>query len=93
MPVEVAYATPDLQVVLSIQVAAGATVRQAIDYSGVLQQFPEIDLTLAKVGIFSRIVALTEQLNPGDRVEIYRPLRLNPNQARLLRAKRAKKPN
>lgn len=89
--VEVAYAIPGFQTIVSTQVATDATVKDAITASGIVHQFPEIDLTSAKVGIFGKIVTLTDGLAPGDRVEIYRPLQLAPNQARLLRAKCAAK--
>lgn len=88
MIVEVAYATPSRQVILSVECVVGTKVKQAIELSGVLARFPEIDLALAKVGIFSKKATLETVLRPGDRVEIYRPLLIDPKQARLLRAKK-----
>lgn len=84
--VEVAYALSELQVVLSIDLGAGSTVKTAIEFSGILEQFPEIDLTRNRVGIFGSVCGLDQQLNPGDRVEIYRPLRQDPKEARRRRA-------
>lgn len=86
--VEVVYATPEAQVLLEIVMAAGATVRDAIVKSGMLEQFPEIDLATAKTGIFGNLVALDTTLKDKDRVEIYRPLLADPKEARRLRAQR-----
>ncbi len=80
--VEVAYAKADRQVVIELNMAEGTTAEQAIQASGILQQFPEIDLTKNKVGIFSKVRTLAQQLKEGDRVEIYRPLMQSPMQAR-----------
>lgn len=89
--VEVAYAKEQEQALISLKVPPETTVETVIQLSGLLQRYPEIDLQKNKIGIFSKFVLLTEKLNQGDRVEIYRPLRIDPNQARLLRAARAKK--
>ncbi len=87
MTVEVAYALPDEQVLLSIQVPAATTVRQAIERSGILQRFPDIDLGGAnKVGVFGKLRGLDEPLRPHDRVEIYRPLQADPKESRRRRA-------
>ncbi|HUX82903.1 MAG TPA: RnfH family protein [Halothiobacillus sp.] len=86
MLVEVAYALPDQQIILPVQVPHDATAEQAITASGVLRRFPEIDLGQQKIGIFSRIVPLTQPLQPRDRVEIYRPLIADPKAARRERA-------
>lgn len=80
--IEVAYATPDRQAIIPLEVPTGSTVEQVITASGILQQFPEIDLGQQKVGIFSQICALEKTLADGDRVEIYRPLKQNPMDAR-----------
>lgn len=85
--VEVAYARPDRQVIIPLrQVPAGLTAAEAIERSGILQQFPEIDLTEQKIGIFSKVCGLDQVLEHGDRVEIYRPLRADPKDARRQRA-------
>jgi putative ubiquitin-RnfH superfamily antitoxin RatB of RatAB toxin-antitoxin module len=81
LKVEVAYATPAQQVIVQLQLAPGATVAQAIDASGLRQQFAEIALHPV-VGIFSRKVPLDYVLNSGDRVEIYRPLLIDPKLSR-----------
>jgi putative ubiquitin-RnfH superfamily antitoxin RatB of RatAB toxin-antitoxin module len=85
--VEVAYATLKLQRIIAIQVDEGCTIKEAIDCSGILKLFPEIDLTKQKVGIFSRQKNLMDLLQPDDRVEIYRPLIMDPKEARKKRAK------
>lgn len=78
MKVGIAYALVKRQVWLTIEVSEGASVQDAIDRSGVLTQFPEIDLAQQKVGIFGKIVSLETKLEEGDRVEIYRPLIADP---------------
>lgn len=87
--VEVAYATADEQVILLLQARAGITVEEAIRRSGIQQRFAEIDLARQKVGIFSRPVELTQRLRHKDRVEIYRPLIIDPMEMRRRRAERA----
>lgn len=89
--IEVAYATPTKQLIIPLQVPVKTTVETAIKLSSILLQFPEINLATVKVGIFSKIVDLNTELNEGDRVEIYRPLTIDPNEARLLRAKKIKR--
>jgi uncharacterized protein len=84
--VEVAYALPERQALVTLVSPVGTTVGEAIEQSGLLPQFPEIDLKLNKVGIFGKIVALTTVLRDGDRVEIYRPLTADPKAIRRLRA-------
>ena len=84
--VEVAFAKPDVQLILSVACASSITVQEAIDRSGILDKFPEIDLTTNQVGIFGKLVTLQTALRPGDRVEIYRPLIADPKEARKRRA-------
>ncbi len=91
LSVEVAYALPDQQTLLSIQVPQGATVQDAIEQSGILSSHPEIDLANNKVGVFGRIAKLDAALREGDRVEIYRPLIADPKEVRRLRAAQGKK--
>lgn len=86
MNVEVAYATPERQLILTVKVAEDCTIEQAIALSGILNYFPEIDLTKNKVGIFSQICPLNKFLQENDRVEIYRDLAFNPMEARRNRA-------
>ena len=85
--IEVAYATANQQTVLRLQIANNSTVEQAIIESGILQQWPEIDLQKNKVGIFGQLCELDKILNAGDRVEIYRPLQKDPMDARRQKAK------
>jgi len=86
IPVEVAFAAPDKQLVLSVEVDEGTTVESAIKQSGMLSRFPEIDLTQHQVGIFSKACKLKQCLKAGDRVEIYRPLIADPKDSRRQRA-------
>lgn len=88
MRIEVAYATPEEQVILLLEAPEVLTVEQAIRASGILERFPEIDLSLNGVGIFGRVCPLESRLMPGDRVEIYRPLLVDPRVARRERARR-----
>jgi hypothetical protein len=80
--VEVAYATPERQALIPVNLTANSTVEQAIEVSGILREFPEIDLSQQKVGIFGVVCSLDKTLNSEDRVEIYRPLLQNPMDAR-----------
>jgi len=88
MDVEVAYARPDEQRILSLAVKHDCTIQQAITQSGILTRYPELDLQRNKVGIFGKQHPLTMRLQPGDRVEIYRPLLADPKEARKKRASR-----
>ena len=84
--VEVAYARLDAQALLSVTGDPGMTVCEAIDLSGILERFPEIDLAINKVGIFGKLTKLDQPLVSGDRVEIYRPLIADPTAQRKKRA-------
>ncbi|QGT77945.1 RnfH family protein [Guyparkeria halophila] len=88
MKVEVAYARPDVQVILEVDVAEAATVEEAIRLSGILERFPEIDLSTQKVGVFAKVAPLSQALREWDRVEIYRPLIADPKAARRQRAQK-----
>ncbi len=88
--VEVVYALPNKQTVLSLKVPADNQVQQVIEQSGILQQYPEIDLGSNMVGIFGRQVKLNQVLRDGDRIEIYRPLLADPKEIRRRRAEQAK---
>jgi len=88
--VEVAYALPEKQALLSLTVAAGTTVVEAARQSGIAEQFEGIDLDNAKLGIFGKVVAPGQVLRDGDRVEIYRPLIADPKEVRKARAARVK---
>ncbi|MBS4050543.1 MAG: RnfH family protein [Methylomonas sp.] len=88
MNVEVAYATPERQAVIAVTLPAGGTAEQAIQASGILSQFTEIDLSAQKIGIFGSVCKPDRILADGDRVEIYRPLQQNPMDARRGRVQR-----
>ena len=88
--VEVAYALLQKQVILGLAVEPDATLEQVIRASGILEQFPEIDLTQNKVGVFGKLGKLTDTLHPGDRIEIYRPLIADPKLVRKQRAAQGK---
>ena len=89
--VEVVYALPERQYVRQVKLAAGSNVEQAILASGLLELRSDIDLASNKVGIYSRPAKLSDELNDGDRVEIYRPLIADPKELRRQRAEKAKK--
>lgn len=88
--VEVAYARPDSQLILALDVAQGTTAEEAVQQSGMLDKFPEIDLAATKVGIFGKLSKLNVELKDGDRVEIYRPLIADPKEVRRRRAAEGK---
>ncbi len=89
--VEVGFAKPDEQVIIPLKVPVGTTTQQAIEESGILKQFPEIDLSQNKRGIFGKPCALNTSLREGDRVEIYRPLIADPKEVRRRRAAQGKR--
>ncbi len=89
--IEVAYARPDEQIVLKLDVAPDTSMQQAIEQSGILERFPEIDPEKLKAGIFGKLKKLTQTLQQGDRVEIYRPLIADPKQVRKERAAAGKR--
>jgi putative ubiquitin-RnfH superfamily antitoxin RatB of RatAB toxin-antitoxin module len=84
--VEVAYALPDHQVIIPLDVPLGSTVEDAVRASGILDTFSEIDLSQNKVGVFGKLTKLDAELRAKDRVEIYRPLIADPKEARKRRA-------
>ncbi len=89
--VEVAYALPDKQMIIPVKVVKGATMLQAVERSAIVEHFPDIDMANLKLGLFGKAVRSTDQeLLPGDRVEIYRPLLIDPKEARKNRAAKAK---
>jgi uncharacterized protein len=89
--VEVSYALPHVQDLLKLSLPAGATVRDAIEASGILAKHPEIDLAGPnKVGVFAKLVRLDTPLRDRDRVEIYRPLIADPKAVRKKRAEEGK---
>ncbi|MCG8434267.1 MAG: RnfH family protein [Gammaproteobacteria bacterium] len=80
--VEVAYARPEKQTIIRLEVPAGTTAMQAIRLSGITQMFPEISLGENKIGIFGKLCTEDRELKALDRVEIYRPLNADPKEVR-----------
>jgi putative ubiquitin-RnfH superfamily antitoxin RatB of RatAB toxin-antitoxin module len=78
MNIGVAYADKFKQIWLKLEVPDDSTVHQAILQSGLLEQFPEIDLDKQKVGIFGKVTKLDAKLEEGSRIEIYRPITADP---------------
>jgi putative ubiquitin-RnfH superfamily antitoxin RatB of RatAB toxin-antitoxin module len=92
LTVEIVYASAQRQRLVTLSVAPGATVAEAIEASGIVREFPEIDLNSNRVGIFGHLVRLEDPIRAGDRVEIYRPLQADPKEAcrqRALKLRRA----
>ena len=85
--IEVGYALLERQFLKSLDVKPGASVSEAITLSGVLVAFPEINLDINPVGVYSKKVTLDSVVKDGDRIEIYRALQVSPKEARRLRAK------
>jgi len=88
--VEVVYALPTKQELLAVKVTPGTTVRQAIEASGILEKYPEIDLARNKLGVFAKLTKPDAVLRDRDRVEIYRPLIADPKEVRKQRAAEGK---
>jgi hypothetical protein len=91
LTVEVCYALAGAQTLITVELPAGATLRQAIDASGILQRFPSIDLNTQKVGVFGKLKPLDTVLADHDRVEIYRPLLVDPKVSRQRRVEKTRK--
>lgn len=89
--IEVAYANSKSQRILKVEVSKGSSVGDAIKQSGILELFPEIDLSKQKVGVFSKARELSDEVHAGERIEIYRPLQIDPKEARRAKAKMQKK--
>ncbi|MEO7320392.1 MAG: RnfH family protein [Nitrosospira sp.] len=85
--VEVIYALSDKQIIRQLSLPVGTTAQQAVEFSGIIGIFPEIDLSKNKLGIFGKLVAARAILRNRDRVEIYRPLIVDPKERRRRRAK------
>jgi putative ubiquitin-RnfH superfamily antitoxin RatB of RatAB toxin-antitoxin module len=91
MNIEIAYALERKQTLLNLQVEEGITLKQAIEISGILDTYPQINLLKDKTGIFGKIAKLDTVLREKDRVEIYRALIADPKQIRKERAAQGKK--
>lgn len=88
--VEVCYALPEKQELVTVTVPEGATLQQALEASGLLAKHPEIDLKKNKFGIYAKLSKLDSLLRDRDRVEIYRPLIADPKEVRKQRAAEGK---
>ena len=84
--VEVAVAWPELQVIVPVSLPAGSTLADAIDISGLRERFPELEVDPERIGVFADRRAPDDRLRDGDRVEIYRPLKVDPKVARRMAA-------
>ena len=91
LAVEVAFATPEHQALIALEVPAGCTVRRAVELSGIAGQFPGVDFAHCPVGLFGHVLSEPEchALEAGDRIELYRPLLADPKEVRRLRAAKA----
>jgi putative ubiquitin-RnfH superfamily antitoxin RatB of RatAB toxin-antitoxin module len=89
--IEVVYAAVDRQVLRSVSVSPGMTVRAAVLASGIASEFPELNLVECPLGIFGKVVADADSrvIQAGERIEIYRPLLADPKEVRRLRAAKA----
>ena len=90
MQIEVVYALPQKQEVAPVKLPPGATVRQAVEASGLLQKYAEINLAKNKLGVFAKLAKPDTVLRDRDRVEIYRPLIADPKEVRKQRAAEGK---
>lgn len=86
--IEVVYALPEEQQLITLDVEQGTTVEQAVKLSGILEKYPEIDLSKNKLGIFGKATKAEQELRDKDRVEIYRPLIADPKESRRKRAEK-----
>ena len=89
--VEIAYARPDEQLILKVNMNAGCRVEDLVKQSGILERFPDIDMAKNRVGIFGKLTTMDAVLRSGDRVEIYRALIADPKEIRRQRAAEGKK--
>jgi putative ubiquitin-RnfH superfamily antitoxin RatB of RatAB toxin-antitoxin module len=87
LPVEVVLATPERQVLLTVNVEEGASVADVVASSGIGSQFPGLAVADMAVGIWGKPVSRDSMVNAGDRVELYRPLEIDPREARRQRAR------
>ncbi|NMH61159.1 RnfH family protein [Alteromonas ponticola] len=88
--VEVAYALPEKQSIVEVSIAQGASIQEVIELSNIQSLYPEIDLETQKIGVWSRVAKLKDEVKDGDRIEIYRPLIADPKEVRKRRAEKAK---
>ena len=86
--IELAYATPERQLILECEVENGSSARDIVRQSSIQQHFPEIDLEQCDIGVWGKKVADDYQPEEGDRIEVYRPLIADPKEVRRQRAER-----
>ncbi|MFL9906257.1 RnfH family protein [Paraburkholderia sp. RL17-337-BIB-A] len=91
LSIEVCYALAGEQTLIAVELPEGATLQQALDASGILQRYPQIDLGTQKVGVFGKLKPLDTVLADHDRVEIYRPLLVDPKLSRQRRVEKTRK--
>jgi uncharacterized protein len=91
LSIEVCYALAGEQTLIAVELPAGATLQQALEASGILQRYPRIDLVTQKVGVFGKLKPLDTVLADHDRVEIYRPLLVDPKLSRQRRVEKTRK--
>lgn len=91
LPIEVVYPLPHEQILFKTAVPSGATLKDGILASGVLEHYPELVLDALEVGVFGKLASLETGLKARDRIEIYRPLLADPKQVRKQRAAEGKK--
>ena len=90
LTVEVVYALPETQTLLSLEVDKGATVKDVILQSSILEEFPDLDIDSLDVGIFGKATKMSQLVRDKDRVEIYRPLIADPKEVRKRKAAEGK---
>ena len=87
--VDVVYALPQQQKIISVKVTSGTTAIEVLKQSNMLMYFPEIDLESVKLGVFSNLVKHDRVMEKGERLEVYRPLIADPKDVRRRRAEKA----
>jgi putative ubiquitin-RnfH superfamily antitoxin RatB of RatAB toxin-antitoxin module len=85
MNIGVCYAEAERQLWVRLEVPDESTIQEAIELSGVLKQYPQIDLTTQKVGVFGKLAKLEAPIKEGDRIEIYRKITVDPKQVQRRR--------
>jgi putative ubiquitin-RnfH superfamily antitoxin RatB of RatAB toxin-antitoxin module len=80
MHIGVSYGDANDQVWMRIEVPEGSTIKQAIELSGLLKRFPDINLEKQKVGVYGKIVKLDAEVKESDRIEVYRTITADPNE-------------
>ena len=83
--VEVVWAMPDRQELIELSVPAGSSIEHAIEVSGLYQKYPDRGLESADVGIWGQVLPRSHRVADGDRIEFYRPLQMDPREARRQR--------